>query len=90
MEMLSGERPCDDGANIEIYDNDFFVRDKQPKLSEFLAYRSSRLVLEDQLTAMQHLNMFAHLRGNQKFRNTRIICDKLLPESLLVKHYSES
>jgi len=90
IEMLAGVRPCMAGGTIEIRDNDFFVRGKRPKLSEFLAYRSSTVVLDDQLSAMQHLNIFAHLRGGQKYRNTRILCDKLFPEKTKVMHFSES
>ena len=30
MEMLAGERPCEDGGSIEINDSNFFVRDEHP------------------------------------------------------------
>lgn len=47
-----------------IKDSDFFARGKRPKLNEFLVYRSQDVILDDDLTAVDHLNLFAHLRGN--------------------------
>ena len=62
--MITGERKCANGASIVIRDSDFFARDQKPTLIEFLAYRSSEVTLEDSLRGIDHLNMFAHLRGD--------------------------
>ena len=75
---------------MTIKDGDFFARGSNPKVSEFITYRSSEIVLDGELTAMDHLNMYAHLRGNQKCKNTRILCEKLMPTKKQVKHFSES
>ena len=84
LEMIAGLRDCAPGANMVIKDSDFFVRGNKPQISDFLVYRSSQVILDDELTAMEHLNIFAHIRGNQKHRNTRLLCVKLLPEKLKV------
>ena len=75
---------------MSIKDSDFFTRSIRPNISDFLVYRSSEVILDNEMTAIEHLNLFAHIRGNQKHRNTRILCDKLLPEKLKVGEYSES
>lgn len=78
LEMLAGERLSN--GTVEIRDSEFFAKGNKPKLSSFMAYRSTDIVLEENLTAIQHLEMFSHLRGGQLCRNTRILCEKLLPE----------
>mmetsp|Transcript_13824 Transcript_13824/g.17508 ORF Transcript_13824/g.17508 Transcript_13824/m.17508 type:complete len:140 (+) Transcript_13824:2164-2583(+) len=88
MEMLAGLKPCK--GKILVKDGDFFARSKRPNLSEFLVYRSSEVILDEDLTADEHLNIFAHLRGSQKYQNTTVLCNRLLPEKTRVKHYSES
>ena len=80
FEMLAGERNCQQGGKMTICDSDFFIRSrKRPRISEFLTYRSQNVVLDPELTAAAHLNMFAHFKGSQKFRSTRVLCDRLLP-----------
>ena len=88
MEMLAGKRESQ--GQIVIKDSDFFARGKRPKLSEFLVYRSQDIVLDSNLTAHEHLNLFAHLRGNQKYKNTQLLCDSLLPQKVPVSQFSES
>ena len=86
--MLIGQRASK--GSITIRDSDFFIRGKRPNFNNFIAYRQSNVVLYDELTALEHLNLFAHLRSNQKSRNVRILCENLLPEKTFVKNYSES
>lgn len=62
--MIAGERKCTNGGSMMIRDSDFFARDRKPTLSEFLVYRSSEVTLDDTLRGVDHLNIFAHLRGN--------------------------
>ena len=64
LEMIAGERACDNGGSMVIKDSDFFARGNKPKLSEYLTYRSSELSLDGSLKAIDHLNLIAHLRGN--------------------------
>ena len=90
LEMIAGVRSCERGGTMTIKDSDFFTRSSRPSISDFLVYRSSEVILDNEMTAIEHLNLFAHIRGNQKHRNTRILCDKLLPEKLKVGEYSES
>ena len=78
MEMLAGHRSSK--GKLILKDSEFFARGKSPDISEFLVYRSQDIILDKDLTATDHLNLFAHLRGNQKFQSTRRLCDKLLPE----------
>ena len=60
--MLAGDINCH--GTVVIKDSDFFIRGKSPRLTDFLVIRSSTLVLDDELTAVEHLNLFAHLRGS--------------------------
>lgn len=90
LEMLAGLQPCARLASLTIKDSDFFVRSEHPDFKDFMVYRSQRIVLDDELTAMQHLNLFAHMRGNQKYCSTRVLCEKLLPEAKKVGLFSES
>lgn len=60
--MMAGKR--ESRGKMVIKDSDFFARGKRPKLNEFLVYRSQDVILDDDLTAVDHLNLFAHLRGN--------------------------
>ena len=64
LELLAGERTVGQWGLITVKDNDFFSRSSKPKTSEFFSYRPAVLVLDEELTATQHLNLFAHLRGN--------------------------
>lgn len=86
--MLAGD--INSHGSVVITDNDFFIRGQSPRIKDFLVTRSSTLVLDDELTAAEHLNIFAHLRGSQKHRNTRILCDRLFPEKTKIRNYSES
>lgn len=88
MEMLAGKR--DSKGQMIIKDGDFFARSKHPNLNEFLVYRSQDVILDDSLSAIDHLDLFAHLRGSQKYQNTQVLCDRLLPEKVPVKQFSES
>ena len=90
MEMLAGQRACKGSGTMTVKDSDFFARGNNPKLTEFVTFRSSEVVLDDELTAVDHLNMYAHLRGSQKCKNTRILCEKLMPTNKQVKYFSES
>ena len=73
-----------------VRDSDFFARGSRPKLHEYLVYRAADVTLDDSLKAIDHLNMIAHLRGNQKSNATRVLCHKLLPKDANVEFYSES
>ena len=73
-----------------VKDSDFFVRGNKPALHEFLVYRPAEVTLDSSLKAIDHLNLIAHLRGNQKSNETRVLCHKLLPKDVKVEFYSES
>ena len=75
--MIAGLK--DSKGTIVVKDSDFFARSKKPKLNEFLVYRSQDVVLDEDLTASDHLNLFAHLRGNQKFIYMQYLMERLLP-----------
>ena len=77
MEMIAGRR--NSKGKMVIKDSDFFVRGKRPKINEFLVHRSQDVILDNDLSGIDHLNIFAHLRGNQKLPSIRMLCDKLLP-----------
>ena len=62
--MIAGVRACNRGGSITVKDSDFFVRNNRPSMSDFVVYRSSEVILDDELTAIEHLNLFAHIRGN--------------------------
>lgn len=72
MEMLAGQK--NSRGKMVIKDSDFFARGKRPKLSEFLVYRSQDMILDHDITGDDHLNIFAHLRGNQKFQSIYMLC----------------
>ena len=90
LEMIAGQRVCENGGVMVMKDSDFFVRGNKPRLHEYLVYRSAEVTLDDGLKAIDHLNMIAHLRGKQKSNETRVLCHKLLPKDAKVEFYSES
>ena len=65
MDMILGVK--DSCGTICVKDSDFFAQSRSPKLDNFVVYRSQDVILDQDLNAADHLNLFAHLRGNQKF-----------------------
>lgn len=75
---------------MTVRDSDFFIRSKSPSLTQFTSYRSSNVMLFDELTGIDHLNLFAHLKSNQKMPSTKLLFEHLLGhQNKKVKFYSE-
>ena len=88
LDLMAGAK--NSFGQIEVRDSSFLESGKAPLPKDALAYRAADFSLDGHLTAVQHLNFFANLRGSQVCNNILVICEKMLPSDVQVQHFSDS